>query len=115
MLFLTKILEKVVAEQLNEQLQINSLHDKFQSAYRTVFSTETALIKITDDILYALDNKSFTAIIMTDMSAAFDTVNHIILLNRLSKCFGITNNLQHILGLNKLYLSTVPEKLLWIF
>ena len=89
--FLYKILEKVVAGQINEHLLINSLHNKFQSAYKTDFSTETALTKISDDILYALDNKSFTALIMIDMSAAFHAVDHIILLNRLSKCFGINN------------------------
>ena len=87
--FLSKILEKVVAGQINEHLLINNLHDKFQSAYKTNFSTETALIKITNDILYALDNKSFTALIMIDMSTAFDIVNHIILLNRKSKCLDL--------------------------
>ena len=87
--FLTKILERVVAGQINEHLLISYLY-KFQSVYRTSFSTETALIKITDDILYALDNNSFTALIMIDVSAAFDTV-YIILLNRLSKCYGINN------------------------
>ena len=70
---------------------INNLHDKFQSAYKNDFSTKTTLIKITDDILYALNNKRFTALIMIDMSAAFDTVDHIILPTRLSKCFGINN------------------------
>ena len=89
--FLSKILEKVVAGQINEHLLINNLHDKFQVAYRTTFSTETALIKITDDILYALYNKSFAAFFMIDKSATFDTVDHIILPNRLSKCFEIDN------------------------
>ena len=48
--FLSKVLEKVVAGQLNEHPAINSIHDKFQSAYRPGFSTETALIRTTDDI-----------------------------------------------------------------
>ena len=80
-MFLSKILEKVVAGQINKYLLINNLHDKIQYAYRTGFSTETALIKITDDILHTLDNKSFTALIMIDMAAAFDIIDHIILLN----------------------------------
>ena len=88
--FLSEVLE-VVAGQINKHLLINNLHNKFQSAYRTGFSTETALIKITDDILYALDSKSVTALIMIDMSAAFDIVDHVILQNRLSKCFGNNN------------------------
>ena len=79
--FLSKLLEKVVAGQINKHLLINNLHGKFQSANGTGFSTETALIKITSDIWYVLDNKSF----------AFDTVDHTILLNRLSKCIGIDN------------------------
>ena len=75
--FLSKNSKKVVVGQINEHLLINNLH-KFRSAYGTVFSTKTALIKVTDDILYALDNKSFIALVMIDMSAAFDTVDHII-------------------------------------
>ena len=67
--FLSKGLQKVVAGQLNEHLAINNIHDKFHSAYRLVFSTETALIRITDDILFALDDKGFTALIMIYMSA----------------------------------------------
>ena len=89
--FLSKGLQKVVAGQLNEPLAINNIHDKFHSAYRLVFSTETALIRITDDILFALDNKGFTALIMIYMSAVFDTIDHNILLHRLSHHFGINN------------------------
>ena len=86
--FLSKILEKIVAGQLLEHLTLDTLHsllDKFQSAYRPGFSTETALIKITNDMLTALDQNSFTALIMIDMSAAFDTISHQTLLSRLSK------------------------------
>ena len=53
--FLSKVFEKVGAGQLNEHLAINNIHDKFQSVYRPGFSTETALIRITDDTLFALD------------------------------------------------------------
>ena len=88
--FLSKILEKVVSGEINEHLLINNLHAKFQSVYITGFSTETAKIKITD-IFYALDNKSYTALIIIEMSTAFDTVNLTILLKRLSKCFEIKN------------------------
>ena len=68
---------------------LNNLQDEFQSAYRTSFSTETALIKITDQIIQAFDCKSSSALIMIDMPSAFDTVDHNILLVRLSTCFGI--------------------------
>ena len=89
--FLSKILEKVVATQLIDHLTINNLQDEYQSAYRPGFSTETALMKITDDILTALDKNISTALIMIDMSSAFDTIHHKILLNRLSKSFGLKN------------------------
>ena len=86
--FCPNVLEKVVAGQLNEHLVINNIHGKFQSAYRPGFSAETAFIRITD----ALDNKCFTALIMIDESAAFDTIDHYILLHRLSHHFGINNS-----------------------
>ena len=89
---MSKVLEKVVAGQLDEHPAINNIHDKFQSDYRPGFSTKTALIRITDDILFALDNKYFIALIMIDMSAAFDTIDHNILLHRLSHHFGINNS-----------------------
>ena len=63
---------------------LNNLQDEFQSAYRTDFSSETALIKIIDHILQALDCKSTTALIMIGMSSAFNTVYHDILLHKLS-------------------------------
>ena len=90
--FLYKVLEKAVAGQLNEHLAINIIHDKFQSAHRPGFLTESTLIRITDDILFALDNKCFTGLIMIDMSAAFDTIDHNILLHRLSHHFDINNS-----------------------
>jgi len=89
--FLSKVLEKIVATQLTEHLIMNNLFD-LQSAYRADFSTKTALIKITDDILTNLDKNIPTALIMIDMSSAFDTIGHKILLNRLSKSFGLRNN-----------------------
>ena len=71
---------------------VNHLQDQFLSACRSVSSTETALIKITDHILHALDTRNSTALIMTDMLPAFDTSDHNILLDRLSYCFGVKNS-----------------------
>ena len=89
--FLSKVLEKVLSIQVHEHLMINKLQDQFQSAYRTGFSTKTALI-LTDHILQALETKNSTVLIMIDMSSAFDPVDHNILLDRLSYCFGIKNS-----------------------
>ena len=53
--FLSKILEKVIAIQLESHLNINKLHDNLQSAYRPAHSTETALIRVHHDVVRALD------------------------------------------------------------
>jgi hypothetical protein len=87
--FLSKVLERVVSARLEEHLTMNKLHDRHQSAYRQNHSTETALLKVQTDILDALDGGSSVILIMTDLSAAFDTLDHAILMQRLSHSFGI--------------------------
>ena len=86
--FVSKILEKVVAIRLEEQLEFNSLHDNLQSAYRACHSTETALFHVHHDILMALANNSCAVVVMLDLSAAFDVIDHPILMARHS--YGIT-------------------------
>jgi exonuclease III len=90
--FLSKILEKVVAKRLESHLSIHRLHDNHQSAYRTGHSTETALLKVHHDITEALDNKCMTALVMLDLSAAFDVIDHGILQRRLEDSFGVTGS-----------------------
>ena len=63
--------------------------EPLQSAYRTNHSTETALLNVQTDILDAIDNKSVMCLVLLDLSAAFNTVNHSILLNRLKYHFGL--------------------------
>ena len=60
---------------LNEHLINNSLFDPLQSAYRDNHSTETALIKVQNDILSAVDTGSSAILLMLDLSAAFDTIS----------------------------------------
>ena len=60
-----------------------------QSAYRKKHSCETALVRIVNDILMAMDKKMCVALVMLDLSAAFDTVSHPILLRRLEEDFGV--------------------------
>jgi hypothetical protein len=60
----------------------NKLFEEFQSAYTEGRSTETALVRVQNDILMAMEYQEVTALIMLDLSAAFDTVNHSILLDR---------------------------------
>ena len=66
--------------------------DEVQSAYKIYHSTETALLKVQTDILTALDKGSVAVLLMLDLSAAFDTIDHPILLTRLADTFGVRND-----------------------
>ena len=68
----------------------NSLLEELQSAYRIFHSTETALLKVQGDILESLDNGLVTVLVMLDVSAALDTLDHGILLSRFENVFGIS-------------------------
>lgn len=88
--FLSKVLERVVLKQLNNHMEINGMHDAFQSAYKKHHSTETALLHVVNDLLLSADKKQISVLTLLDLSAAFDTIDHPILLNRLEKSFGIS-------------------------
>ena len=88
--FVSKLVERVVEKQLNAHLDDNALRDPFQSAYRAGHSTETALIRVTNDIATALDRKCTTILVLLDLSCAFGTINHKILLRRLEHSVGIS-------------------------
>ena len=90
--YLSKIIEKVIAKQLEEHFNNNSLHQINQSAYRKDHSTETALVKIMNDLLLAMDHRQCALLVFLDQSAAFDTVNQDLLLSRLQTSFGITGS-----------------------
>ena len=61
-----------------------------QSAYCSSHSMETALLKVKTDIIQALDNQEVACLILLDLSAVFDTIDHDILLNRLKSRFAVT-------------------------
>ena len=73
--------------QLNNHLHENNLTFLHQSAYRSHHSCETALLKIQEDMLCMLEPKSCVIVLFLDFSAAFDTVDHCILLNKLKNQF----------------------------
>lgn len=83
-------MEKVVDKRLEHYLSENKLHERFQSAYRKFHSTESALLKVQNDILQSLDNNCVTVLVLLDLSAAFDTIDHQTLPHRLENLFGIT-------------------------
>jgi hypothetical protein len=87
--FLSKVLEKLVLLQLNDHLLAHNLFQTNQSAYRSGHSTETALLKIINDLLISLDKRNVAFLTLLDLSAAFDTIDHSILLKRLETTFGI--------------------------
>ena len=57
-----------------------------------VSATETALLKVQNDILINMDNGEVTLLVMLDMSAAFDTIDHNILIYTLKNDFGVVDN-----------------------
>lgn len=90
--FLGKTIERAAINQLNSYLNENHLSYKFQSAFREFFSTETALLRVVNDLLSALDNKREAILVLLDFSAAFDTLNHNTLLARLESHYGIKHS-----------------------
>ncbi|KAK6175986.1 hypothetical protein SNE40_014357 [Patella caerulea] len=87
--FLSKILEKAVKSQLMDHLNHHDLMDEFQSAYRVGHSTETGLLRVTNDIQMSVDAGSISLLVLLDLSAAFDTINHDRLLVCLKHDFGL--------------------------
>jgi len=88
--------------QLGEYLEENNIHEKYQSAYKKHHSVETALVRFQNDVLRSIENHHSVILVLLDLSAAFDTVNHSILLKRLATRYGIGGTA---LEWFKLYLS----------
>ena len=87
--FISKIFVKVVTSRIQSHLLSNSLSSSFQSAYRMFHSTETTFLGIHNDLILAMDRGEVISLILLDLSAAFDTVDHSILLHRLQHWFGL--------------------------
>ena len=83
-----KILERLALARLLPHLSISPSFSPLQSAYRKFHSTETALLKLTNDIMDTIDSGKVTILAALDMSAAFDTLDHTTLLHRLEHTFG---------------------------
>ena len=87
--FVSKIIEKAAMLQISQHVSANNLLTKVQSAYRPLHSTETALLRVQNDILRSLDSSNGVILCLLDLSAAFDTIDHKILLSRLQNSLGI--------------------------
>lgn len=90
--FISKVVEKAVAKQLLQHCAIHAPLPTLQSSYRKFHSTETALLKVQSDILMSMDKQEVSLLVLLDLSAAFDTIDHGILLDILENDFGITDS-----------------------
>ena len=88
--FMSKVIEKLVAKRLDEPMSEYSMYDPMQSVYKLVHSTETAHVKINYDTLISLHAGKCTVLVSLYLSAAFDTINHNVLMNRIQFMYGIT-------------------------
>uniref|UniRef100_A0A8C6LSA8 Reverse transcriptase domain-containing protein n=1 Tax=Nothobranchius furzeri TaxID=105023 RepID=A0A8C6LSA8_NOTFU len=90
--FISKILEKVVAKQLTAALDEHNIYDSFQSGFRRAHSTETALLRVSNDLLTHSDAGDCSVLVLLDLTAAFDTVDHHLLLERLRDWVGLSGS-----------------------
>ena len=87
---ISKILERLVLTRIIPHVSSSPNFDPVQSAYRRHHSTETALLKITDDIFARFADHQSTILVALDQSAAFDCIDHTTLIRRLHHSFGVT-------------------------
>ncbi len=88
MKYIGKTIGRIVASRWNTVTSDFGLADKFQSAYKSRHSTDSAPLRVQNDIVCAMDEGHETALILLDLSAAFDTVDYTILLKRLRDVIG---------------------------
>ena len=89
--FIAKILEKLVLPQVSSYLNSHNLYNTCQSACRPGHSTETALLKVVNDLFLSLNKGNISVLALLDFSSAFDTIDHTILVHGLHTDFGFTD------------------------
>ena len=87
--YISKLIEKVVEKRIFHHMNVNNLHSMYQHGYKMFHGTETLLLKIVDDLLIGFDSNHATILLLIDLSAAFDTVDILLLLDILDKDIGI--------------------------
>ena len=87
--YVSKLTERMVFERIHTHMMTHSLYPEFKSAYHKNHSTETALVRLTNNILMKMNSQEVTLLAILDLSPGFVTVNHNILLTRLSEELGI--------------------------
>ena len=96
--FLSKLIKRVIATRLSSHLSSHNLMSKVQSAYHKFLSSETAFLYVQTDILASIDAGHCTALLLLDLSAAFDTIDHSILTHRFLHWFGISSTALNLLS-----------------
>ena len=93
--YVSKLTKRAVFKQTHPHMEKHGLYPLLQSAYRKYHSSQTALLKAHNDILMNVVSRHMTLLVLLDLSAAFDTVDHDVLLNRLSTSFGVRGSALH--------------------
>ena len=88
--YISKVTEKAVFNQMHAHMTTNAIYPELQSSCRRFHSTETVLLKVTNDILMKVNSQEVTLLVMLDLSAAFDMVNHDILISPLHEEVGVS-------------------------
>ena len=92
MSFLSKIIENVISTQLVTYIVDKGLTNDFQSAYKCGHSTETALLRVYNDIVVTIDKRNGNFLVLLDLSSAFDTIDYSNLFTGLGKHVGICDD-----------------------
>jgi len=79
----------VVLNQLQDFLEQNKIGEVYQSGFKRLHSTETALVKVFNDLLITVDSGDSAVLVLLDLTAAFNKLDHAVLLSRLEECVGI--------------------------
>ena len=93
--FIAKILEKLVFSQISSYLNSRNLYNTCQSAYCPGHSTETSLLKVVIDLFLSHNKGNITVLALLDISSAFDTIDHSIIVHGLHTDFGFTDSVLH--------------------
>ena len=89
--FIAKILEKLVLSQVFAYLNSHNIYNTYQSVYRPGHSTETAHLKVVNDLFLSLNKGNISVLALLDISSEFDTIDHPILVHRLHTDLGFTD------------------------
>jgi hypothetical protein len=87
----SKLFEKIIHDQTQKYLDENNILYKYQSEFRSKYSTDTCLSLLNNKILNGFENGMLTGMILIDIQKAFDTIDHEIFLSKLN-CLGFSKN-----------------------